>query len=117
MLHQDWFHIFPIYFEVLLSNKDNGLTIISYINAMRTEVNLSDNYRRDLILLLSTFSNYFQNNLSFKEITRDNLLAFLDSFRKPESIDPLHKWIGIYNINRIHLARFFKWLYSPDRAY
>jgi hypothetical protein len=99
--------------EVSLSNKENALTIISYINTMRTEVNLSDSYRRDLIRLLSIFSSYFNGKLSFKEITRDNLLAFLDSFRKPESVDPLHKWIGTYNINRIHLTRFFKWLYSP----
>ena len=49
--------------KVALSNKENALTIISYINAMRTEVNLSDSYRRDLILLLSTFPNYFQNKL------------------------------------------------------
>ena len=97
--------------KVLLSNKDNGLTIIAYINAMRTEANLSDNYRRDLIWLLSTFSNYFQNNISFRGISRDDLLAFLDSFRKPESVDPLHKWIGTYNIKRVHLTRFFKWLY------
>jgi integrase len=100
--------------EVSLSNKENALTIISYINVMRTETNLSDNYRMDLIRLLSTFSTYFNSKLSFKEITRDNLLAFLDSFRKPESVDPLHKWIGTYNIHRIHLTRFFKWLYSPD---
>jgi integrase len=100
--------------KVALSNKENALTIISYIHVMRTEANLSDNYRRDLILLLSTFSNYFQNKLSFKEITRNNLLAFLDSFRKPESVDPLHKWIGTYNIHRMHLTRFFKWLYWPD---
>ena len=84
----------PYYSNVLgrvaLSNKENALTIISYIHVMRTEANLSDNYRRDLILLLSTFSNYFQNKLSFKEITRDNLLAFLDSLRKSESVDPLH---------------------------
>ena len=100
--------------KVALSNKENALTIISYINTMRTEANLSDNYRKDLILLLSTFSNYFQNKLFFKEITRDNLLAFLDSFRKPESVDPLHKWIGTYNTHRMHLTRFFKWLYSPD---
>jgi hypothetical protein len=80
--------------NVALSNKENALTIISYIHVMRTEVNLSDNYRRDLILLLSIFSNYFQNKLSFKEITRNGLLEFLDSFRKPESVDTLHKWIG-----------------------
>jgi hypothetical protein len=102
--------------KVALSNIDNALTIISYINAMRTEANLSDHYRMDLIRLLSTLSNHFQNKLSFKQkqMTRDNLLAFLNSFRKPESVDPLHKWIGTYNINRIHLSRFFKWLYSPE---
>jgi hypothetical protein len=27
---------------------------------------------------------------------------------------PLHKWIGTYNVYRIQLMRFFKWLYSPD---
>jgi integrase len=100
--------------KVSLSNKENALTIISYIITMRTETNLSDNYMRDLIRLLSTFSTYFDHKLSFKVITRDNLLAFLDGFRKPESVDPPHKWIGTYNIHIIHLTRFFKWLYSPD---
>jgi hypothetical protein len=85
--------------NVALSNKENALTIISYIHVMRTE---------------AIFSNYFQNKLSFKEITRNGLLEFLDSFRKPESVDTLHKWIGTYNIHRIHLTRFFKWLYWPD---
>ena len=36
-------------------------------------------------------------NKPFSEITRDDLLSFLNSFRKPEPIDPLHKWIGTYN--------------------
>ena len=40
-------------------------------------------------------------------------MAFLDSIRKPESFDPMHKWIGSYNFYRIQLIRFFKWLYSP----
>lgn len=26
----------------------------------------------------------------------------------------MHKWIGTYNAYRIHLLRFFKWLYNPD---
>jgi hypothetical protein len=26
----------------------------------------------------------------------------------------MHKWIGTYNLFRIHLLRFFKWLYYPD---
>jgi len=47
-------------------------------------------------------------------MAREDILKFLDSFRKIESIDPLHKWIGTYNMYRIHLMRFFKWLYFPD---
>jgi hypothetical protein len=43
-----------------------------------------------------------------------DIIAFLDSFRKSESIVPLHKWIGTYNIYREHLVRFFKWLHYPD---
>jgi transcription initiation factor TFIID subunit TAF12 len=37
-------HYSNLLHEVSLSNKENALTIISYINAVRTEVNLSDNY-------------------------------------------------------------------------
>jgi hypothetical protein len=29
-------------------------------------------------------------------------------------MDPLHKWVGTYNVFRIHLLRFFKWLYAPN---
>jgi hypothetical protein len=47
-------HYSNLLHEVSLSNKENALTIISYINAMRTEVNLSDNYRMNLIRLLSS---------------------------------------------------------------
>ena len=82
--------------------------------SMRTEINLSDNYRRAVIILLSKFSIFFKNQKSFKSITREDILKFLDSFRKPESVDTLHKWIGTYNTYRIYLMRFFKWLYSPD---
>jgi integrase len=47
-------------------------------------------------------------------MTKDDIVSFLDGLRKPEAADPLHKWIGTYNIYRIHLLRFFKWLYFPD---
>jgi integrase len=80
---------------------------------MKCEINPADNYRRDNILLLARFS-IFCHNKAFKQITRDDILSFLDSLRKPESIDPLHKWIGTYNLFRIFLLRFFKWLYYPN---
>jgi hypothetical protein len=80
---------------------------------MRAEINLSNTYRWSNICILCKFSNYHENK-SFTDIIRDDILSFLDSLRKPEASDPLHKWIGTYNLYRVDLLRFFKWLYYPD---
>jgi integrase len=93
-------------------SKDNAATIVDYIAAMKNEVNLADNYRRGVIEILSRLSKY-NDNKPFKDSTRNNIIAFLDTHRKTETQDPLHKWIGTYNLYRIHLLRFFKWLYYP----
>ena len=91
----------------------NALSIVDYILALKTEVNLSDHYRRDLIYLLTILSKYHDNK-SFKSITRIDIITFLESFRRPEAADPMHRWIGTYNTYRMHLVRFFKWLHYPD---
>jgi hypothetical protein len=69
--------------------------------------------KQDVAGLLSRLSRHF-NNKPFLKLTRKEILSFLDNYRKSEDIDPLHKWIGTYNIARIHLIRFFRWLYHPD---
>jgi integrase/recombinase XerD len=92
----------------------NAITICHYINAMKHELNPSAKYREDVIMLLGRFSIFFKNSKTFKEITRDNVHLFLDSFRRIEASDPLHRWVGTYNIFRVHLIRFFRWLYYPD---
>jgi hypothetical protein len=97
-----------------LTGKQNVLTICDYISSMRSEINASNNYRKDIMVLLCNLSIFFKNAKLFKEITREDLLLFLDSHRKIESVDPLHKWIGTYNTYRMQLMRFFKWLYLPD---
>jgi len=96
----------------LLSNQENIFTIIEYIQALKIETSLSNHYKKDNIELLTRFLNFHDGKL-FKDITRDDFTAFLDSFRKPEAVDPLHKWIGTYNQFRMYLCRFFKWLYYP----
>jgi integrase/recombinase XerD len=47
-------------------------------------------------------------------MTREDLLRYLDSLRRPEASDPLHKWIGTYNLRKAIIVKFFKWLYYPD---
>jgi len=98
--------------DVLPQNKENAMIICNYIQSMKQELNLSDSYRGDVIIVLCNFSMFFKK--SFKEGTREDILSFLNSFRTPEALDPLHKWIGTYNIFRMHLMRFFRWLYYPN---
>ena len=95
-----------------LKNKENISTIVKYIFAMRVETNMSNHYKKDIIESMTRFSKF--TNKKFKDITRSDIISFLDTFRKTETADPLHKWIGTYNIFRMHLMRFFKWFYHPD---
>lgn len=111
--------LFSSYFNylskrVLPACKDNVLTICDYISSLRSEINPSYSYRRDIITVLCSLSMFFKNTKPFKEITRQDLISFLDSYRNAEDVDPLHKWIGTYNLYRMHLMCFFKWLYYPD---
>jgi integrase len=100
-----------------MRNQDNSLTLARYILSMKHEINISDGYRLLLIKVLSQLPRHVvttNGEKDFKEITREDFLSFLNSFRKPEPIDPLHKWIGTYNHYVIIISRFFKWLYYPD---
>ncbi len=100
---------------MLPANEENALTICDYISSLKAEINPSDQYRQDTIIILCNFSLFRENaSVNFKDVTREDVISFLDSFRKIESVDPLHRWIGTYNTYRIQLIRFFKWLYYPD---
>jgi integrase/recombinase XerD len=91
---------------------ENALAIAEYILAMKTETNLADTSRTNIIKTLSLISR-FHKNKSFRNMTREDVLQYLDSMRKSEEHDSLHKWIGSYNLRRIILLKFFKWFYSP----
>jgi integrase len=95
-------------------SEDNALTIANYILSMKNEINLSDGYRKLNIYVFYSVSKFFKNRKTYKELTRDDVTQFLDSLRKSEESDSLHKWIGTYNIYRVLLIRFFKWLYYPE---
>ncbi|MFL6400107.1 MAG: hypothetical protein ACJ71R_12025 [Nitrososphaeraceae archaeon] len=105
----------PYYLEHLKTrlSKENALTIANYILSMKVETNLSVNHKRGIITSLKLLSE-FLGSKPFKKMTREDIVLFLDTHRKPENADPLHKWIGTYNHRIIDFLRFFKWLYSPD---
>ncbi|HEY9388002.1 MAG TPA: hypothetical protein VIP70_13255 [Nitrososphaeraceae archaeon] len=106
------------YFKLLskLQPKQNALAIADFIISLNTEINSSANRKMTAIEALHMLSrhHYHHNDKLFKDMVREDVISFLDSVRKPEASDPLHKWIGTYNHYRVLIVQFFKWLYYPD---
>jgi hypothetical protein len=64
-------------------SQDNALIICNYIMAMKTEINPSNNYRKTNVAILTKFLKFFRNQKSFNQITREDVLSFLDSLLPP----------------------------------
>lgn len=65
------------------TSKRNAITISEYIISLRREINPSQNYQRMQIQALVELSEYSEQKL-FKQLRREDLLSFLDKFRKSE---------------------------------
>ena len=57
------------------AGKQIALTICDYISPLRSEINPSNHYRNDTIVLLCDLSIFFGNAKCFNEITRYELLS------------------------------------------
>jgi integrase len=81
---------------------------------MKREINPRLSYKRYTIQVLAELSKAVGIQKRFIDMTRDDVLSYLDNCCKPENEDPLHKWIGSYNSKLVVLPRFFKWLHYPN---
>ena len=94
-------------------SEQNALTVCNYIISFKHEVNPRPSYIQYTIQFLSELSRTIGIDKKFEDYTKDDVLLYLDSCRKSEAEDPMHKWIGSYNTKRVILIRFFKWLHYP----
>jgi hypothetical protein len=82
---------------------------------MKREINPRLNTIRTTIQYLSQLCKCAGvDRKGFEDMTRDDVLLFLDQCRRSENDDPMHKWINTYNTRREVVIRFFKWLQYPD---
>jgi hypothetical protein len=65
---------------------ENLKTVVSYIMVLKTEINPSRHYKKDIIEALTKFGLWFRYNNNFKDVTRDDVISFLDSLRKSEAV-------------------------------
>jgi integrase len=106
-------YVSRIYRELAEINPENARIIYEYIEAEKLEINIKESTKADKIKKLCWLSRYL-NHKSFKNMTKQDVVNYLDSIRKPDSEDPGHRSIGTYNGIRMVLLKFFRWLYNPD---
>ena len=66
---------------------DNGLAIVDFISSMKTEINPSLNHIKNNVMILTLLSQFHNNEKPFKQMTREDILSYLDKLRKPEVDD------------------------------
>jgi hypothetical protein len=79
---------------------------------MQTEINLSKGYKTLTVEILTKLSR-FHKDKPFANMKREDIIAYINSLRKPDVQDPMHKWIGTYNLYLMCIKRFLKWVYNP----
>ena len=89
----------------------NADILANFIISCRKERTIAVNTVMIYIVGISYLEN-FHKHKDLDKMDRNDIISFLDSYRKPESIDPLHRWINTYNIRMTAVSKLFKWLYS-----
>jgi integrase len=59
-------------------------------------------------------ARFFHHRKLFSEVTKTEILSYLNSLKKPGSVDPKHRSIGTYNGRQMVFMKFFRWLYNPN---
>jgi integrase len=90
---------------------NNADILARFIISARKERNIAINTVMIYIVGISYLEN-FHKHKELNKMDRNDIISFLDSYRKPKSADPLHRWINTYNIRLTAICKFFKWLYN-----
>jgi hypothetical protein len=109
-------YYYKILNELLKTNPFNTNIIFDYIITEQTEINIKNSTIETKIKILVWLSKHHENK-SFKEMTKQDILEYLNCLRKPSAEDPANKWVGSYNGRQMILLKFFKWLYYPEEDY
>ncbi len=106
-------YIKRILIDISNNSTYNAENICDFIIAEENEINIKASTVEWHIKVLGQLLKYhkFKN---FKDITKEDILNYLNSLRKSSIDDPSNKSIGNRNNKQRVLLKFFKWLYNPE---
>jgi hypothetical protein len=88
--------------------RENADVLCDYILAEQTAFNISESTKESKITRLAWLALHCKNK-PYREMTTADIQSYLDSGRKSDENDPLHKWIGYYNTKIKIFTKFFRW--------
>ena len=102
-----------ILLHIAAANPKNAKILCDYIIAEQNEINIKESTKQGKIKNLAWLIR-FLNNKNLQAINKEDILLYLNSLRKPLSVDPSQRSIGTYNSRQMIFLKFFKWLFNPD---
>jgi integrase len=98
--------------DLSLAKPGNANLICEYIIDEETQFNIKESTKEGKIKTLVWLSASFSHRKSFIEMTKNDILSYLNGLRKPVSEDASQKWVGSYNGRQLVFSSFFRWLYD-----
>jgi site-specific recombinase XerD len=99
--------------NLLTENIDNTEIICNYIIAEQNEINIKESTKEGKIKVLADLLRFLKHK-ALSDVSKEDILSYLNRFRKPEEIDAKHSWIGTWNNRHLILSKFIRWLYDPN---
>ncbi len=99
--------------NLLEKSKENVLIICDYIIAEQNEINIKESTKEGKIKVIVDLLK-FLNYKNLRSVEKDDILSYLNKYRKNEEEDPTHRWIGTWNNRHMILLKFFRWLNDPN---
>jgi hypothetical protein len=93
-------------------NRENADIICRHILAEQAEINIKNSTKEGKIKILTWLSNFFDDRIRYPEMTKQDILSYLNSLRKPS--EKGNGWINSYSNRQMVFLKFFKWLYNQD---
>ena len=101
--------------NLALTNPGNADLICEYIIDDEIQFNIKESTKEGKIKTLVWLSASYKKPL--KEMTKDDILSYLNRLRKPISEDSSQRWIGSYNARQLVFSSFFRWLYGKGQEH
>ena len=99
--------------RLALENLQNARLICDYILDEQTEINLKESTKEGKIKVLVWLSNLHKGK-NYIDMSKQDVLSYLNNLRKPVAQDPTQRWIGSYNGRQAVFLKFFKWLHNRN---